>query len=185
MAEVKTGGGYTLTMRFSDAEIIAIRAHYGESADEFDADLEADLRDDGPEREDQLDDRRRYRQLLKLWAGRRSPGRGRGDVHTEHCCEIHGCKYGDEKCTVLTRAATQSDLCETCEGDMCVLRFQEPVAEAYARSVAFMDLELGNYVLVDGERLRFAKLPTATENKAQYADLVWAIRTAYLAGVIR
>lgn len=169
-------------MRFSDVEIIALRAHYGESESEFDPDLEADLRDGGPEREDHLDDRRRYRQLLKLWAGRKS---AKEDVHTRHCCETHGCKYGDEKCTVVTRAAPQQDLCERCEEDMHALRVQEPVAEAYARSVAFMDLELGNYVLVDGERLRLAKLSTATENKAQYADLVWAIRTAYLAGVTR
>lgn len=37
------------------------------------------------------------------------------NVHTEHCCILHGCKYGDdEACTVMKRLAPQSYLCETC-----------------------------------------------------------------------
>lgn len=37
------------------------------------------------------------------------------DVHTEHCCVIHGCKYGDyEDCTVFQGWAPQSYLCEWC-----------------------------------------------------------------------
>jgi hypothetical protein len=39
------------------------------------------------------------------------------DVHTEHCCILHGCKYRDEDCTVTTRKARQSYDCEECEGD--------------------------------------------------------------------
>jgi hypothetical protein len=39
------------------------------------------------------------------------------DVHTEHCCVIHGCKYGDEHlgCTVYDGFQEQSFPCETCE----------------------------------------------------------------------
>jgi hypothetical protein len=41
----------------------------------------------------------------------------RRDVHTEHCCVIHGCKYGKEdECTVSTGAKAQSFKCELCEG---------------------------------------------------------------------
>ena len=37
------------------------------------------------------------------------------DVHTGHCCLLHGCKYGqDEVCTVTTMKAKQESLCETC-----------------------------------------------------------------------
>jgi len=36
------------------------------------------------------------------------------DVHTEHCCAIHGCKYGDPDCTVETGKRLQSYPCETC-----------------------------------------------------------------------
>lgn len=36
------------------------------------------------------------------------------DVHTEHCCITHGCKYGDEDCTVVTGKAIQSYPCEVC-----------------------------------------------------------------------
>lgn len=36
------------------------------------------------------------------------------DVHTEHCCSIHGCKYGDPDCTVTTGKANNSFPCEIC-----------------------------------------------------------------------
>jgi hypothetical protein len=37
------------------------------------------------------------------------------DVHTEHCCIDHGCKYGDDNCTVVTGKLPQSFPCEDCE----------------------------------------------------------------------
>jgi hypothetical protein len=37
------------------------------------------------------------------------------DVHTEHCCIKHGCKYSDPNCTVTTGKAPQSFPCEDCE----------------------------------------------------------------------
>ena len=39
------------------------------------------------------------------------------DVHTEHCCVIHGCKYGEEGegCTVFDCFDLQSHLCESCD----------------------------------------------------------------------
>lgn len=36
------------------------------------------------------------------------------DVHTEHCCSAHGCKYGETTCPVATRAKPQSFPCEEC-----------------------------------------------------------------------
>jgi hypothetical protein len=37
------------------------------------------------------------------------------DVHTEHCCILHGCKYGrNETCTVVQKVAPQSYVCEFC-----------------------------------------------------------------------
>ncbi len=54
------------------------------------------------------------------------------DVHTEHCCKYHGCKYGnDDKdlmgnlgrtdfCTVTTKQKIQSYPCESCR------EFEEP-----------------------------------------------------------
>ncbi len=37
------------------------------------------------------------------------------DVHTEHCCKDHGCKYRDADCTVVTGAGVQADYaCEEC-----------------------------------------------------------------------
>jgi len=166
-------------LRFSDEEVEAVRAHYGVSA--LDPALEAELRDDGPEGDGYLDPRRRQRHLLKIWAGRKA---SKSDVHTSHCCEKHGCKYGDDDCPVAKKVSVQEYLCESCQDDVYALREAFPRAEAYARSVAFRDLDEGNYILVDGEKLRLAKPATAEETKAQFADLVWAIQTAYLAGVV-
>lgn len=37
------------------------------------------------------------------------------DVHTEHCCVKHGCKYGDGiECSVESGQKTQSFRCESC-----------------------------------------------------------------------
>ena len=40
------------------------------------------------------------------------------DVHTEHCCQLHGCKYGDQdSCPVASGRKRQSYPCEYCESD--------------------------------------------------------------------
>lgn len=36
-------------------------------------------------------------------------------VHTEHCCVIHGCKYGSINCPVEHREKLQSYPCESCD----------------------------------------------------------------------
>jgi len=36
------------------------------------------------------------------------------DVHTEHCCIVHGCKYRDADCTVETGQKRQSGACQIC-----------------------------------------------------------------------
>lgn len=40
------------------------------------------------------------------------------DVHTEHCCSKHGCKYGDKACPVATGKKKQSYPCEICHEDI-------------------------------------------------------------------
>ncbi len=36
------------------------------------------------------------------------------DVHTEHCCAEHGCKYRDRECTVVTGTLPATYECEDC-----------------------------------------------------------------------
>jgi hypothetical protein len=36
------------------------------------------------------------------------------DVHTEHCCFLHGCKYNEGDCPVATDRLIQSYICESC-----------------------------------------------------------------------
>jgi len=42
---------------------------------------------------------------------------GNTDVHTEHCCVKHGCKYRDDECTVVNRVKSQSFPCEDCDSE--------------------------------------------------------------------
>lgn len=39
------------------------------------------------------------------------------DVHTEHCCSKHGCKYGHADCPVENGLKPQSYPCEYCAMD--------------------------------------------------------------------
>lgn len=39
------------------------------------------------------------------------------NVHTEHCCLVHGCKYGNDECPVATKKQRQTHLCEMCSWD--------------------------------------------------------------------
>lgn len=47
------------------------------------------------------------------------------DVHTEHCCVEHGCKYSDVTCTVTTGKAPASHPCEWCYEDVKMKRIPE------------------------------------------------------------
>jgi len=38
-------------------------------------------------------------------------------AHEGHCCVLHGCKYGDEDCPVVTKETKQKYLCECCDDD--------------------------------------------------------------------
>jgi hypothetical protein len=48
--------------------------------------------------------------------------RPKKDVHTEHCCIRHGCKYAtdlsDKKCTVASGQKSQSFMCEYCSDEL-------------------------------------------------------------------
>jgi hypothetical protein len=36
-------------------------------------------------------------------------------THIEHCCSIHGCKYGDDMCPVANGIEQQTYPCESCD----------------------------------------------------------------------
>ncbi len=40
------------------------------------------------------------------------------DVHTEHCCVFHGCKYSHNDCSVEHKTKNQSYMCEDCEYEL-------------------------------------------------------------------
>ncbi len=70
------------------------------------------------------------------------------------------------------------------------MAFAEPAADIYSQSVVEMDRQVSPhrvYLIVDdGEGkhvIPFIPCTTDVMAKAQYADVLWAIKTAYLAGV--
>lgn len=64
------------------------------------------------------------------------------DVHTEHCCAQHGCKYADSDCPVASGNKPQSYPCESCEWEK----------EDAARHTAAKDAEI-EALRADAERL--------------------------------
>ena len=64
------------------------------------------------------------------------------DVHTEHCCYRHGCKYGKDDCPVEMGDKEQSFPCEQCDEEAA-----DPVRAALQ---SFVDDFEGDFVLEDG-----------------------------------
>lgn len=40
------------------------------------------------------------------------------EVHQQHCCKIHGCKYNEPGCPVINEIVVQAWPCEECEVDL-------------------------------------------------------------------
>jgi hypothetical protein len=58
----------------------------------------------------------RFARVQGIAARVRAAGTYEKDVHTEHCCKAHGCKYGDgQLCPVESGAKPQSFPCEACD----------------------------------------------------------------------
>lgn len=94
-----------------------------------------------------------HRFLSTYWKGRVP---GPRNVHTEHCCVRHGCKYVDKDCPIATDRETQSHLCERCDYDVMEVLFlsrRTKRAKAWAESVVRMD-----YVEIDGVRVRLGSM---------------------------
>lgn len=45
------------------------------------------------------------------------PPKPKTDVHTAHCCQMHGCKYGRSDCTVKIHGG-QEQMCDFCYEDI-------------------------------------------------------------------
>jgi len=53
-------------------------------------------------------------------------------VHTEHCCVIHGCKYGQDDCPVINDIKIQSFPCEDCSEEIEYLELYQANKELQA-----------------------------------------------------
>lgn len=70
-------------------------------------------------------------------------------VHEEHCCILHGCKYGDPDCPVVNRQTKQHYLCEACDDDGI-----NTVEEATLKADGFTMLNLNKmYASIDGVKV--------------------------------
>jgi hypothetical protein len=55
------------------------------------------------------------------------------DVHTRHCCKYHGCKYGDDDCTVFHGNKEQEYDCEECDEPYRTKEYLDFVYKYYNR----------------------------------------------------
>jgi len=58
------------------------------------------------------------RRLFQIWGDKSPEPYNNRDVHTEHCCVDHGCKYCDLNCSVVKRIKVQTGICEVCNFDL-------------------------------------------------------------------
>lgn len=59
--------------------------------------------------------------LLEIWGDRYPEPEDNQDEHTERCCIIHGCKYGDDEwggCSVVSKEKVQSHICMDCDDEI-------------------------------------------------------------------
>lgn len=72
--------------------------------------------------------------------------KGKHGVHINHCCNKHGCKYGDKDCPVVRGIAKQNHICELCE-DETKERKMNSVKGKCAKCQKPMQYDHGKYAL--------------------------------------
>lgn len=72
-------------------------------------------------------------------------------VHTSHCCEVHGCKYGESDCPVENGKYEQEYPCESCDEDNDI-----PIIEIKQKIPQFTSAKLCK-MIVTSRYLGFAK----------------------------
>ena len=80
------------------------------------------------------------------------------NVHTEHCCVVHGCKYGDFDCPVWLGQQKQSFACESCffefdYTDKYAYQYASLVPTVSAEELKRRNDELSRTVFTDGPDL--------------------------------
>lgn len=112
------------------------------------------------------------------------------DVHTEHCCARHGCKYGDEDCTVENREKPQSHPCERCHeesGAGTVVIVQEKIRGKWQTAVHRFEMRPGIYrneeLIFEGPAAYMNALAAAQEHGEKYEPMpvrIIEVTTIYL-----
>ena len=77
------------------------------------------------------------------------------DVHTEHCCATHGCKYNDSDCPVTTGRKKQSFPCEICGEDLKRASDLRSVWQKFDRGAALSDGELEQLIQLNKQGIEF------------------------------
>lgn len=65
------------------------------------------------------------------------------DVHRNHCCKTHYCKYGDEDCPVRLGLFEQTNVCEMNDDYPCLPEFPdswESIIRRYTRETVYPDI---------------------------------------------
>lgn len=89
------------------------------------------------------------------------------DVHTEHCCATHGCKYGDRDCPVENGRKKQSHPCESCDWEKEEVINRKPEQYTLSLITRMQDNGDGGYTtyLYNSEEEMLADHPLARNGK--------------------
>ena len=87
------------------------------------------------------------------------------DVHTEHCCKKHGCKYSDPACTVAYGDKVQSFPCEDCDEE-------SPEQASAAQSAPDDVFEEGQWWLAELDSMAANGTPTQKRAMAVVRNLL-------------
>lgn len=107
------------------------------------------------------------------------------NVHTEHCCAIHGCKYNDNDCPVANRVLQQSFPCQDCADDArdgvgwsfekVFPKIQKPAIMPCTVCTKYKRLEqMTSFQRGEGEKLLYDSTP---EGHIYREGLIWICRS--------
>jgi len=90
-------------------------------------------------------------------------------VHASHCCQYHGCKYGDDDCPVSDLRVDQEQECETCiDSNMVVV-----MAAALGSNGS---PHVGVKAVFEGYEARERADRYVEEKAKESSDLVWSVQ---------
>jgi hypothetical protein len=103
-------------------------------------------------------------------------------VHTEHCCRIHGCKYGDDDCPVENKTKVQSFECEMCSDSRFTVYILELSYDYESSSILSIHISREGAIMAAEKRLKEYKQVNEYATRRENGDsVIWEFTSHHLA----